>query len=142
MKILRLADRLAGWWIDWRIDRHIKKRPELHDFEMISLDIKRGRKQGNIELLVATSAISILADHAATMLAENNAKNYVQFDMMPRVDRGLRPIRVTVQWAGGLSPAKKVAQLEQAVLTAVNLYPDLESLFSGMVTELTGDDGV
>ena len=72
--------------------------------------------------------VYLLADEAATMLEANNAKNYVQFDMMPRADRHLLPIRVTVQWADGKSPAQRVLELESAWMIAVNLYPDLERL--------------
>lgn len=104
-------DRLAGWWLDWRTDRAARQDPRFSDFGLTKFEAT-GKSQ---ELVISTEMVAIIADHAATMLQENNAENFVQFDMMPRLDRGLRPVRVTVQWAYGLSPAQKCAQLEKKV---------------------------
>lgn len=59
--------------------------------------------------------IAILANDAAAMLNAANADNYLQFDMVPRLDRGMRPIRVTVQWANGESPADQNARLRKEI---------------------------
>ncbi|HMN30824.1 MAG TPA: hypothetical protein PKE45_21905 [Caldilineaceae bacterium] len=60
------------------------------------------------------------------MLNAANAENYLQFDMVPRLDRRLRPIRVTVQWANGMSPAQKVAMLERQLHALQNESSKLE----------------
>jgi hypothetical protein len=109
--MLHLIDRLAGRWLDWRTDRKVRKNPDLQDFKVHSLDVT-GK---SVELVASTHAVAMMADQAATFLNENDAENYVQFDMMPRLDRGLRPIRVTVQWANGLSPAVRAAKLAAEV---------------------------
>ncbi|HLF28246.1 MAG TPA: hypothetical protein VJG32_18095 [Anaerolineae bacterium] len=56
---------------------------------------------------MSSPAITILADECARFLRAYKAENYVHFDMMPRPDHGMKPIRVTVQWANGMSPAEK-----------------------------------
>lgn len=102
-------DRLAGWWLDWRTDRAARRDPRFAEFGLhkFSSDGK------SLELVIATETVAILADQAATMLKENDAENFIQLDMMPRLDRMMRPVRVTVQWANGISPAEKCAKLER-----------------------------
>jgi len=119
-----MIDRLAGWWLDWRIDRAVARNPELQKagFKRAEVD------ENGFHLVASFPGVYLLADEAAAMLEANNAENYVQFDMLPRADRHLRPIRITVQWAKGKPPAQRVEELESAWTTAVNLYPDLESI--------------
>lgn len=50
--------------------------------------------------------VAHLADMMSELLISNDAKNYVCFELAPRIDRGLRPILVTVQWRNGKSPAQ------------------------------------
>jgi hypothetical protein len=109
MDPLGIIDRLAGWWLTFRIDQAVKHDPALEEFRLHSINVL----EKGWEATMISPAIACLADEAATMLNRQRAENYVQFDMMPRVDRGLRPIRVTVQWAGRKSPAEKNAELTQ-----------------------------
>lgn len=109
--MLSLIDRLAGWWLDWRSDQAIAVTPELQEFNLKRFDLT----PGGMQLMATAPAVAIIADQAAELLEVNNAKNFIQFDMMPRLDRGLRPIRVTVQWAMGESPSAKAARLEREV---------------------------
>ena len=124
MSWLYLIDRLAGWWLDWRMDRAVAAKPELQKagFKRAEFD------ETGFHLVASFPGVWILADQAAAMLRANDAENYVQFDMLPRADRHLEPIRITVQWAKGKSPAQRVLELESAWTIAVNLYPDLENL--------------
>jgi hypothetical protein len=107
--MFRFLDKLAGWWLDWRTDQAMKQLPpELRE-------LKLHRAEANTrewEIVMFAPAIVYLADQAADLLQQQNAKNYIQFDLMPRIDRGKPPIRVTVQWADGESPAVKAARLE------------------------------
>ena len=122
--MLNLIDKLAGWWLDWRMSNKVKNAPELQEF-----GLKKAEYDNNgFHLIASFPGLVMLADSAAEMLQANNAKNFVQFDMMPRLDRGKKPIRVTVQWASGMSPATKAAKLQDAWEQAVNLYPDIERL--------------
>ncbi len=122
MSVFNWIDRLAGKWFDWRTDRRVKQNPELQEF---GLHKAEANERGFYADFI-TPAAAILADEMATMLEEAHAENYVEFDMMPRLDRGLRPIRVTVQWAGKLSPAQKAAQLAEE-LAAMTAERDSES---------------
>src|SRR3990172_2929419 len=66
------------------------------------------------------------ASGAAEMLDEASADNYVQFDMMPRPDHALKAIRITVQWANGLSPAQKALDLEAQIAHLIELTAALQ----------------
>lgn len=109
--MLELIDRLAGWWLDWRIDWAIHSKPELKQAGLKGAEFD----ENGFHLIASFPGVCILADEAAEMLEANNAKNYVEFDMMPRIDRGLRPVRITVQWAIGKSPAQRVVELEKHI---------------------------
>jgi len=115
--MLTLIDKLAGKWMDMRTRQAIKsthKAKEAEEFTKLEIkDIKFD--DGYISIKGVSPAIAIMADHAAQMLQKWEAKNYVQFDMFPRPDRSLRPIRVTVQWANGKLPATRVIEMEQEV---------------------------
>ena len=105
-----LIDRLAGWWLDWRTDREVaRNRQQLGEWKLQKAEFDHN----GFHLIASFPGVVMLADEAAAMLQANNARNYVEFDMMPRLDRGLRPIRVTVQWVEGESPAEKAARLEE-----------------------------
>ena len=106
--LFELIDRLSIWWLDRRIDRAVESNPELKEFKLKRLD----RGEWGWELLASSPSVPILAEEAARLLDEANAENYIQFDMLTRMDRRMRPIRVTVQWAKGESPAKRAARLE------------------------------
>ena len=105
--MFEILDRLAGWWLDWRTEKKIMADPSLRE----SLKEFHYHRNG-AEMTFISPAIAVMADEASQMLERNHAENYVQFDMMPRVDRGLRPVRVTVQWADGKSPAERVQQMQ------------------------------
>ena len=109
MNLFRLIDKLTGRWMDWRTDQDIKSLPpELRRLEFH----KTEANTSGWEIIAFAPAIAFLADQASELLNALHAENYVQFDMMPRLDRGKPPIRVTVQWARGESPAMKAARLE------------------------------
>lgn len=110
--MFRVIDRLAGKWFDWRTDRAVARRPELQDLKLHKAEFSSGNAW---DMELSGSAVTVIADQTADILKNLGAENYVQFDMLPRPDRGIRPIRVTVQWAHGLSPATKAAQLQEEV---------------------------
>lgn len=118
--MLHLIDRLAGRWMDWRTDREVRNNPDLQDF-----NLKRFEVEGkSFELVASTQAVAILADQAATLLTESGAENFVEFRMMPRLDRNMKPILVTVQWASKLSPAEKAAMMEKRAETYRRMLVD------------------
>ena len=110
--ILNLLDQLAGKWLEWRTERAIQTNPLYLEFGLQKVEVS---ENGMYEGTFVSPAAAILADEASKMLNAANAENYIQFDMMPRLDRGLRPIRVTVQWANGLAPAEKAARQEKRI---------------------------
>lgn len=107
--MLHFIDRLAGKWLDWRQDRTIANYPpELADLKLHKVEAD----SREFRIVAFAPSIVHLADEAAALLNAENAENYLQFDMQPRLDRGKPPIRVTVAWARGESPAAKAARLE------------------------------
>ena len=51
----------------------------------------------------------------ADMLDEAQAENFVTFDFLPKLERQMRPLRVTVQWANGKNPGTLVAELKARI---------------------------
>ncbi len=105
---------LIARWINWRMDRRIKKA--IASGEMPDIELRKFVTSGkDMEILMAHPGVATMAEQAGKFLKAHNAENYVQFDLMPRLESDLRPIRVTVQWAGGLSPAVKNAQQAKVI---------------------------
>lgn len=104
--MLRLIDKLAGAWFDWRA-RRVSGNPELVSLNNVELN------EDGLTVTGLSPAIAVLADGAAAMLEHHNAKNFVEFDMYPRLDRGMQPVRVVVAWAKGEMPSAKCARLEK-----------------------------
>lgn len=132
--ILNIIDKMAGLWIDWRIGQAAAKNPDIGEFKL-----KRAEFDENgFHMIASFPGVVMIADEAAAMLEANNAKNYVEFDMMPRLDRGKRPIRITVQWAWKESPAAKAARLERelTLLTEALAAGDTTSLLQRCLTTL------
>jgi len=112
--LLDALDKLACLWLDFRQSQNIaqmkRDMPEmLQGMSLHKLEVG----SHEIEIVMSHPGVYVMADEAAAFLEASNAKNYVEFDMMPRLDRAKRPIRVTVQWASGESPAQKAARLER-----------------------------
>lgn len=113
--IVNLLDKLATWWIDRRTGMLLKARPDFDEnleFRKMQFD------QDGFCLDMRTNAwvsesMARFAFDAAEVLKKNGAENYLQFDVLPRLDRHLRPVRLTVQWANGKSPAQRVKELEE-----------------------------
>ncbi len=127
--MLALFDNLAARWLAWRTEQHIRRHaPQLAEFSLHKLAVT---PDGNgYEGTWVTPAAAMIADVMATMLDGARAENYVQFDFMPRLDHGLRPVRVTVQWARGEAPATRAARLATELA-------DANATITGMVAALT-----
>lgn len=82
--------------------------------------------RASFKITAAHQAFAYLASDAVTLLQEHDAENFVQFDMMGRVDLTRRPIRVTVQWADRLSPIEKIALLEKQLVELKVILADYE----------------
>ena len=104
--MLHLIDKLAGAWFDWRA-RRVSGNPELVSLNNVELN------EDGLTVTGFSPAIAVLADGAAAMLEHHNAKNFVEFDMYPRLDRGMQPVRVAVAWANGEMPSAKCVRLEK-----------------------------
>lgn len=75
-------------------------------------------QQGNTEIWATMPNVAMLAAECTELLKANDAKNYVQFDMIPRAESGVEGYRVTVQRLYGKSPAQRVIEMEKEVEAA------------------------
>lgn len=119
--LFELIDKLAGKWFDWRMTTDPEVKRTYEEFGLKTFEVK----DGFFEATYVTPVAAFIAGEFAAMLNAANAKNYIEFDMMPRLDRGMRPIRVTIQWANGISPADKAAQLAERVRVLENKLEEL-----------------
>lgn len=126
-RLAALVDRAASRWLDWRTEQAYRDNP-LTQMELKRLSVEDGFFEGTF----VTPAVALLAQECARMLEAANAKNYIQFDMQPRLDRALKPIRVTVAWASGESPATKAARLETELETSRQRVAELEQFTSAL----------
>lgn len=124
-KVFDMLDRLAGKWLDMRMDALIKSNPDMAKFELHKAEYR----PGSAEIIAFAPSVVVLAEQAAKLLNAQHVENYLEFDLMPRVDRHIRPIRVTIQWADKLSPAKKntllQGQLDRLARTAKWVLNDI-----------------
>lgn len=72
-------------------------------------------QQGNTEIWVTMPNVAMLAAECTELLKVHDAKNYVQFDMIPRAELEVPGYRVTVQRIDGKSPAQRVIEMEKQV---------------------------
>lgn len=75
-------------------------------------------QKGNTEIWATMPNVAMLAAECTELLKANDAKNYVQFDMIPRAESGVQGYRVTVQRLYGKSPAQRVIEMEKEVEAA------------------------
>lgn len=108
-----IIDALASKWLNWRRDQVLRKSPEWAEIDRELKLHKLENHPGSMKAVLSHPMITVMAEEAAALLNEAHADNYVQFDLMPRLDRGKKPIRVTVQWASKLSPGSKNDLLER-----------------------------
>jgi len=107
--MLKLIDKAAGKWLDYRMGRMKQRYKKTSGIEFKKAEIT----PDGFTAEGISPAIAILADEASKMLKRAGADNYVQFDMLARVDFAVKPIRVTVQWARGESPGQQNARLRR-----------------------------
>ena len=110
-------DALACRWLRWRQTRAVLSDPTLASFRVLSATLHM-EDGATAKILLEAPSLIVLAEEAVALLRAYNAPNYVQFDMLPRLETPPRPVRITVQWADGESPARKAARLEAALLEA------------------------
>lgn len=123
--MLTLIDRLAGWWLDMRMRSGTGKlNPELTEITFTKAVIE----EDGLSVEGISPMIAVFAEEAAKMLDKRNAKNYLEINMFPRVDRQLRGIRLTVAWMAGKSPAQRVIDMEKRVI-------ELEAQLNGAAKE-------
>jgi len=112
-KLMLWLDAIAQAWLEWRTDYEVRHNEELQavlgDLGIRKMEVSEGR----MDTTMMSPVVATLAEECAAWLDAHDAENYVQVDMLPRLDRGLRPIRLTVQWAYGESPAQQNARLRK-----------------------------
>lgn len=106
--MLHFIDSIAARWLRWRTTANFNRLPADQRATFKSLECN----ERGLQVVLTAPAVVILATEAAALLDSQNAKNYVEFDMIPSIAHAIRPIRVTVAWANGEAPSAKAARLE------------------------------
>jgi hypothetical protein len=120
-RLLDLVDRLAMAWINRRMDQEVAELKKEPGYESIQLR-KAEFDENGWSMDMVHRDVAILAASAAEMLTKQNAKNYVQMVMYPKVD--MQPVEVTVRWYwGGLTPAQLNSQLQDELDAAKAFHP-------------------
>ena len=128
---LSLVDRLAAWWLNWRIlsfasdrfshewgraeghartERAFKGTPAWEETKLARLEAEAN---GTLHAILESPAVVIMAQEAAALLDATHAENFFAFDMWPRLDRAIDPIRVTVEWLARNGPVKQLEQVKK-----------------------------
>jgi len=115
--LLSPFDKLAGRWLSWRADQAYKSVDPKTDVEIQRVEFS---KEKGLEIVGTAPGITYLADECTELLKKFKADNYIQFDMMPRYDRGQKPVRVTVAFANGEMPAMRADRLSKQIENIAN----------------------
>jgi len=107
--MLGWIDKLAGRWLDYRMRGRIQSDVRLKEFS---------QKDNETRIWLTAPGIVDLADQCAALLDEYHAQNYLEFKMLPRLDRGVFPMVVTVMRQNGVTPGEKAAGLVRVVRQA------------------------
>jgi len=109
-------DKLAFWYVEWRYDKQVEEFNESQpDMEFKKAEVLIEDGNTIVQVIADHPGIAMFAEDMAKLLDESGAENYVSFEFMPRLDRGIKPVEVTIGWARKLSPLKKAAMLEKRV---------------------------
>lgn len=121
--LIEKLDDLAMRWLNRRIERKAKDDPVLADeLKLMHLEADRGR----VEIFAEHPQVVAIAEGMAQFLDHAGATNYFEFDFIPRLTSNLRKIRMTVQFADGLSPAQRADELYQELETARSQITELQ----------------
>lgn len=123
--IFRPVGLLAQWYvqrhgralIEWRK----KNDPEWVEMTQMYVHSAKVTERDGIDLTLKAKIVAHMANELAGMLVEQGAENYVQTDMFSPDHK--RPVRFTVQWATGESPAEQNARLRKELAELKALLP-------------------
>lgn len=121
--MINILDHVAASWLNWRTVQSIKNDPSFQGVELERANFEK--EDDKIRMLMNHPSICYLAEEAASLLKELGAENYVEFNFSPNIDKALKPVRVTVQWAEGLSPAAKNVELDRKLSRLQGAVDDL-----------------
>jgi len=107
--MLSWIDKLAQAWLDLRLDYKARYDDNLRSTRLT----KAQTDENGFTAVFISPTVGIIAEECAKTLNKAEATNYVQFDMLPRASAEFRPVRVTVQWIDGESPAEQNSRLRK-----------------------------
>lgn len=110
-RISELIDLAAYSWIHWHSERQYRNSPDFEEVKLLRSELKPGDWRFDMQ----HGMVGEMCEAFAAFLDSANAKNHVQFDLFPKLSSARQPIRITVQWAGGLSPSAVNAILRETM---------------------------
>ena len=117
-----IIDAIAMAWIDWRYAKQSRKFADEHPEYGLEFTEAKIDKDG-LYLSGSSPAIVFLAEEAAKMLGRADAQNYLEISLLPHLSTELRPIRLTVQYDDGKSPARVNSDLFKAIVMLYRKHP-------------------
>lgn len=115
MKLLSAIDRIAASWLDYRTRKEIERRDKseaVDDVELLDFQVSRER---GAEILLSHPNFAFLAQELVSLLQSQDAPNFIQMEVLPRLDRGQRAIILTVAYKDGEMPAVQNARLKREI---------------------------
>lgn len=113
--MLNWIDKLASLWLDMRTRANMKQYNAENGTEFKSIKYDQGGENYSVNAIMEHPGVAIFAEEACSLLEKGGGKNYLEFTLMPRIDRGIRPIVITVRWHDGMTPGEKAARLDAAL---------------------------
>lgn len=141
--MLNWIDRLASLWLDIRTRANMKQYNAENGTEFKSIKYDQDGENYSVDAIMKHPGVAIFAEDACSLLEKGGGKNYLEFTLMPRIDRGIRPIVITVRWRDGMTPGEKAARLD-AALTDLTARCDvfLQDLYKSYPEGLAKLDGL
>lgn len=107
----QVLDLAAQLWLNWHAEHQYRNSPDFEEVKLLRSEIKPGDWRFDMQ----HSIVGPMCEAFADLLDSASAKNHLQFDLFPKVSSTRKPVRITVQWAGGLSPSRVNAILREAM---------------------------
>jgi len=109
MNLLSKVDGLAGRWLNWRTWQEIKAEAK-DEAELLSLEASREK---GIELSVTHPNVANLFLELVSYLQSQDAPNFVQVEVKPRINVGKRNVVITVAYSDGEMPGAQCVRLRK-----------------------------
>jgi len=125
-RLLSKVDAAAGAWLEWRTWKFIEE--SIDEPELTSINFRKGQ----LDVVLSHPGVATLASECVSFLQAHNAPNFVEMELMPRIDKGSRGVIVTIAYKDGETPAWQIKRLKQEI-AALHTNPVCPACKSALV---------